>query len=685
MTYRTLFFCLTLLFSLTIATSSHAQISLWKIGGDGSAWSQSDTTRLFVDFESAPGSIQPVYFQASENVFSRIDNWTFWRDPSDRVFDYQDGEMPRMWKWNQGIPDPSEDGSRLVDGDPTTYNPPKADQLVKETFTMDVAVPVPAVAFGFISPINGFRNDGTPLEADFTPAYQVTASPVAETPVLVGNVDPLSIVLASSNNNLSPQVRTDFSRQYLRFFRYRRKISSLDEPRLVKVGADSNPAFALIGSISEFQLFAQGVPQQAIYKTKITHLGQSFNFGRVFWKATRFRMVAGQPVEVADANATLRVEIRTGRDDDPAVYHEYRDTGLERVVSRDYYENQLRTRFLRISAASDLIERQPKPGVRASITYDADNWTFWSAPFSEPGQLLNLQSGSYLQVRITMESNSFDDFVRLDSLWIETAPLLVGDVRGEIARLDDLQPKSGTTEVSLGEETDFVYDLQADFSAIDAPGFDLLRLRTGNRTSLRSLQMGSPLIEVEPAEIIDEGDGLLIRLPARINRNNNPPIRLVFGTEIFEFAKTFQSEVIDSEREVLPQPVVGGDVSSALSTNSLRVLGDANASPDFVQGLSFASTIFTPNGDGVHDELRITYSLFRLPKAVPIALDIYTLDGHHVARVDGGLQHSGPQQIRWDGRDATGALFPPGAYLAAVKPLADFVSEVKLQPIGIAY
>ncbi len=677
MIYRTFFLRLILLFSFAIATNSHAQISLWKIGGDGLVWSQSDTTRLFVDFDSDPRAIQPVYFRADENAFSRIDNWTFWRDPSDRIFDYQDGEMPRMWKWNHGIPDPSEDGSRLIDGDPTTYNPPKADRIEKETFTMDVATSVPVVAFGFVPPIEGFRSDGTPLTNDFVPAFQVTASIAPEPPVLVGNVNPLSTVLISVDTNFEPRVRVDFARQYQRFFRYRRTLSSLDD-------AD-NFFVALIGSISEFQLFAQGVPKQAIYKTKITDLGQSFNFGRVFWKATRLRMVDGQPVEMPNANAQLRVEIRTGRDDDPAVYHEYRDTGLERVVSRDYYENELRTRFLRVSAAADLTERQPKPGVRASITYDSDNWTFWSAPFSEPGQLLNLQSGSYLQLRIAMESNSFDDFVRLDSLWIETAPLLVGDVRGEIARLDDLQPKSGATEVSLGEETYFVYDLQADFGSVDAPGFDQLRLRTGNRTSLRSLQMGSPLVEIEAGEIIDEGDGLLIRLPARINRSNNPPIRLVFATEVFEFAKTFQSEVIDSEREVLPQPVVGGDVSAELSSNSLRVLGDANASPDFVQSLTFAATVFTPNGDGINDELHVTYSLFRLPEAVPIALDIYALDGQRVARLEAGLQNSGPQQIRWNGRDDSGQLLPPGNYLAAVKPLADFVSEVKLRPIGIAY
>lgn len=675
---------LILLFFMILPQATTAQVSHWQLGGNGLAWSENDTTRLFVDFESTPGAIQPTYFTPEETVFSQIDNWAFWRDPSDRVFDYLDGETPRMWKWNHGIPDPSENGSWLIDADPATYNPPKASDVEKETFTMDVAVPVPAVAFGFIPPIEGFRSDGTPLKTDFIPAFQVTAATVSEPPVIEGNVNPLSTVLADVDNNFTPEVRVDFERQYLRFVRYRRQISLLDEEREVNT-IDNLSSVALLGTISEFQLFAEGVPQRSIYKSKITDIGESVNFGRLFWKGTAFRMVDGVPVKTPDAQAVLKIEMRTGRDESPAVFHEYMDTGLERVVSRDYFENNLRTRFLRVHAEADLTERQPKPGIRASISYDADNWTFWSAPFVESGQPISLNSGSYLQLRITMESASFDDWVRLDSLWIETAPLLAGDVQGELARLDDPQPARGFTEVSLGEMTDFVYDLKADFETVDAPGFDLLRIRTGNRTQFKSLQLGEGLLDTAPTEVTEEADGLLIRLPERITRANNPPLRVVFGTEVFEFATNFHSEVLDTEREVLPQPVVGADVSEALSTNSLRVLGISGESPNFVQDLNISAPVFTPNGDGINDELNISYALYRLPSAVPVVLDVYRLDGRRVAQVEIGQQDSGPQTLRWDGRDANGALLPPGIYLTTIGLLSDFSVAPQFRTVGIAY
>jgi len=668
--------------ALSLSQNATAQISHWKLGGSGLAWSDNDTTRLFVDFTTTPGAIQPTYFTLDATVFSHIDNWAFWRDPSDRIFDYLDGETPRMWKWNHGVPDPSENGSWLIDGDPITYNPPKADRIEKETFTMDLAVPVPAVAFGFIPPSEGFRSDGTPLETDFVPAFQVTASVAPEPPVLEGNVNPLSTVITDATANFEPHVRIDFTRQYLRFLRYRRTLSLLDEDAQAKSG---NVALALIGSISEFQLFAQGVPQRAIYKTQITDLGEPVNFGHLFWQATKFRMVDGTPVETPDAAAQLKIEMRTGLDDDPAVYHEYMDTGLERVVSRNHYENALRTRFVRITAASDLSERQPKPGVRASIGYDSDHWTFWSAPFVESGQPINLRNGTYLQFRVTMESDSFDDFVRLDSLWLETAPLLAANVRGEVAPRDDPQPVGGITQVPLGQAIEFVYDLQADFAAVNAPGFDLLRLRTGHQTALKSLQLGESRTETAPAEVTQEPAGLLIRLPERITRANNPPIRVVFETELFEFATTFQSEVLDSQRDVLPQPVVGADVGEALSTNSLRVLGITEQTTAFIQNLTFSSAVFTPNGDGINDELRIAYSLFRLPEPVPVVLEVYSLDGRRLALVEAGLQNAGPQSLRWDGRDQTGQWLPPGLYLTALNLRSEFAADPQLRPLGIAY
>ena len=131
--------------------------------------------------------------------------------------------------------------------------------------------------------------------------------------------------------------------------------------------------------------------------------------------------------------------------------------------------------------------------------------------------------------------------------------------------------------------------------------------------------------------------------------------------------------------------MVGGDVGEALSTNSLRVLGISGQSPDFIQELAFSSPVLTPNGDGVNDELLVNYVLFRLPEAVPVVLDVYSLDGRQVARVEAGLQNSGPQTLSWDGRNQAGEQLPPGLYLTAVDLLSEFSAAPKYRPVGIAY
>jgi len=62
-----------LLFALVLmAQPAPAQISAWKLGGAGLSWSESDTTRLFIDFVSAPSSIQLIYLTPEKTVFCHL-------------------------------------------------------------------------------------------------------------------------------------------------------------------------------------------------------------------------------------------------------------------------------------------------------------------------------------------------------------------------------------------------------------------------------------------------------------------------------------------------------------------------------------------------------------------------------------------------------------------------------------
>ncbi len=696
-----------LLVLVLTATVSHAQIEKWQIGGSGLAWDQGDSLQVLVDFANVPGSIQPRYLQPDQNLLPLLENWQFWRVPGVRNLSYIDGYMPRVWKrWNGRGGDPTQSGVLLVDADSTTYNAPRSEGIQDQFYTIDTAVPVPAQQFGFYTPPQGFRSDGTPLNTDATPAFDISIGDELE-PAIVGpaskfggedfcvnNVgiwlpdncpeswqsagyEPFRQMIANATENLDPTVHVDFPRQYVRYFRWRRQLSVVDEEAVntcQDCGSEGVQAQALKGSIGGFEIFAEGVPQRTVYLSQIVDLGEVVNFGRLHWSATALRLEDGMVVEAPDAPVWLRAEVRVGRDDDPATYNEFTDLGREKEVSREDYE-----------ALTPPFNREPQPGLRASVGYDSENWSFWSVPFTEPGGDLRLRSGSHLQLNLALESRDFDAWIRLDSLWIETAPLLADAVYAEVAKLDDLQPTRGITEVELGQQTEFVYEIRAEFGAGTKLGFDALRIHTGSKAIFRSLEMGSPFATVNPAQVIEGKDSLIIRLSEKISRTNNAPIRVVFASEVFELAATFAGEIFNANSESLPQPIEPGDASETIATSSLQVLGAASKSPDFIQSLTLSTPVLTPNGDGIHDQLDISYSLFRLTTPVSTALEVYALDGRRVVHIEQGMQGAGIHQLGWDGRDQTGQLLSPGFYLLSVSLLTEIAQTKQLLVLGIAY
>ena len=167
--------------------------------------------------------------------------------------------------------------------------------------------------------------------------------------------------------------------------------------------------------------------------------------------------------------------------------------------------------------------------------------------------------------------------------------------------------------------TDFTYDVRAQFDAASQPGFDTIRIRTGSRPHLKRLEMGLPLQVVEPTEVIEGDNELVVHLPQSVTRDRNEPVRLVFGTEVFIFANTFAGEVFDTGEASLPQQIEAGNATDEVSTNSLRVLGGAQEAGTPIEDLVFSSKVLTPNGDGANDVLAISYTLFLLPAPVPVA------------------------------------------------------------------
>ena len=664
-----------------LATSSAAEISFWQIGGSGMGWADADSAQVMIDFAASSSSIQPLLVNSDTTVFTFLQNWSPKKNPDELGF--VDGERPRAWKGCCGTSSTVDNALNLIDGDGATYNPVTANSIGSEYYTIDLGVPVPLHRFALSTPDEGFyRSDGRPLNEDAIPAFEVSIAPETNNDVLHTS-NPIGEIIADARENVNPKIIADFPLQYIRYVRYKRKNSILDAAANQSSGHSGS---ARNGTVAEFFLWGEGIPRRATYKTTIIDLGAVVNFGRLFWNITPMRIVDGVAQEAPDAHVWMEVEARTGVDANPDLYYEFTDMGTRVVVEQERYQGVLKAHSSAITNADGLggvvtLTTRPKPGIRAGVEYDQDNWTFWSFPTTESGQSLNLNRGSHLQIKLILHSERFDEFARLDSLWIETSPVLATRVLGEIALLDQLQPARG--EVPLGEMADFVYELKAEFGTGE-PGFDALRIHSGtSETIFKRLEVDG--VTVDPAAVELEGEDLVILLAQQVTKANNSLIRVVFSSEVFDFAHTFQGEIFNGGSEDLHQPIEAGDVSEELGTNSLRVLAASAENPGLVQDLRFSSAVFTPNGDGVHDELVLDYTLFGLPRDVPVQLEIFSLDGSRIAQIQRGKQGSGPQTLNWDGRDESGGVLQPGVYILGIGIEAEQKSDLQMRPVGIAY
>ena len=662
-----------LLVLVLCTTNSGAQFGVWKIGGSGLSWTQNDSIAVLI---KAGDHLRPVYFTRDRNAYEYFSGWEPLRIP--REISFVAGELPRAWKGAHGNETTAHNGTYLVDGDSTTFNPPISSQPESVWYTLDTGVPIPAIQFGFFTPPRGYRSDGRPFSQDAVPAFEVSISAEGEAEWLEKtDYHRLGNLIAVESENFSTNVQIEFPKQYVRFVRYKRLTSLLDSGIGTSNITGAGVAFA--GTIADFEIFAEGVPRRAVYHSRIFNLDKSVNFGRLHWAATPMRMINGELVEVNNGNVKVGVEVRSGRDEDPNIYYEYTDRGSEEEVSKERYEQVLQP-LLRSG-----VVREPRPGMRASIRHDTENWSFWTSPFEDSGEHLGIRGGSYLQLRITLHSEEFDTLIRLDSLWIDTAPILADRVVAEVARRDQPNPMRGFSQVELGEKTEFVYSLKANFVRSDETGFDAVKISTGSPAEFRGLEIGEPPIVVEPTIVKEGEDELIVHLPQRIEAENNLLVRIFFDVKIFSLAWNFASEVMDLQTASLSQPVMSGDTGDYIGTDKLLVLGRTVFDSRPLRRLNFSTDVITPDDDGINDAVTINYTLFKIIDPIPAFLAIYALDGRIIARRELGALRFGSHSITWDGRDEKGDMLAPGIYIVGINLMAGTPVGQILRPIGVVY
>ena len=416
------------------------------------------------------------------------------------------------------------------------------------------------------------------------------------------------------------------------------------------VGIERRAGFPGFG-IERIQVYGEGFMSESRYVSPVLDLGETSDLGQIRWKGEQ------------DADARIVLRTRTGTDEDPNLY--WRKTGKDELSCTDTSGEEL---------TRETYEQLP-PKEKGGITLDREHWSFWSGPYPfEEGQagawIVSPSPSRYVQIRIELlgdyQARRGMDFISFEY----SQPVLAQKVMGEIT----------PTEVRASERTTFHYAITPMMKLADR-GFDTLEIFTPIRVdtvcSVRWDGAEMPIM----VEYLDDPTRFAVRFP-----KVKLPLLLVevdFDVSVLRYGTMFRGRVFDSTVDEVPQWVVPGDANFTVRSSTLSVKTILNDS--LIVSMEVKPNPFTPNGDGVNDEVWIGYDLLQLTDDAPVRVQVYDLSGRLIRTVYSGKDRSGRYRRRWDGKDEEGALVRPGTYLVRVTVEADALSDRRTGRVAVAY
>ena len=143
------------------------------------------------------------------------------------------------------------------------------------------------------------------------------------------------------------------------------------------------------------------------------------------------------------------------------------------------------------------------------------------------------------------------------------------------------------------------------------------------------------------------------------------------------------NDAVGDPRSTIPQPVSNGDATPEVATNAWLVVVDDIA--NVVNPPIITPNPFTPNGDGINDEITFTFDLFLLLEEVEVELAIYDLSGRRLAQLQKGGSSAGKLEVKWGGRNDEGEMVPPGLYLYRLLVDSDNTSTERSGTLSLVY
>ena len=438
--------------------------------------------------------------------------------------------------------------------------------------------------------------------------------------------------------------------------------------------------------LAEFEIYGDGYVPRASYISEIIDIeqvaplgsGERASWGRLYWTGTR------------DPDARTVIRTRTGRAEDtpdegdfpdPSIYSVFTGRGDEMST----FSDDGKPLTLADYSSLDYAPQQ------AAITYDIENWSFWSTPYdfdkgAEGVPVVSPGPRRYIQFRIDFFS-TITDGSRLEAIGFDfSKPPSASRAIAEIF------PK----EVPPAVDTTFTYTLLPELADSDR-GFDSLEIETFVQPSavrlVRIDGAGTEKVICEPcllhpdethpnAEIMD--DRLVVHFDTLKGvADAGKRVQVVFDASVVKFGTEFKGRIFIDGSDEVRQLVDGGDAIDRYSAGGVVVT--IPLSEELISQVRVQPSPFTPNGDGINDEIELSYALLNLTDFAAAEVAIYDLTGRRVKQLRSESLVSGIHGESWNGRDDDGRLAPPGIYIYRISIETDERNEDQSGIVYVAY
>ena len=407
-------------------------------------------------------------------------------------------------------------------------------------------------------------------------------------------------------------------------------------------GYYSNAAF------SELQLYGEGYQPRVELTSGLIELGGGRNLTTVEWDA--------------DHPPGTRVELqtRTGNTLD-TLLHYYKANGTK--VSEGAYNN------IRFSWQKGDIVPEAVAG---------SDWEPWSKPYeAASGSAVTSPSPRrYLKIRARLLSGDPEAFATLDAVRVNFSGLIAGSLHGALTpvRVD-----------SLGVERSF--SLLVELGALQQ-GFDELLITPPPGMEMSFDPVRDPVFAGPASAFTEGGDpgrfqledvGVLSESPDSLHlafaavASEVEVLRVHFRGTLLTAGGRLQAQLRNSEGDGFWQPV-----EEKVPRTSMQLMA-RSARKRLFRNLTVTPRVFTPNGDGVNDELQLDFTVMLVRGSTAVAAEIFDLTGSRVRRLEERREvGAGSYSIAWDGRDEAEELVPPGVYAVSLK------LDVDIEHTGVA-